>query len=66
MILELFDYQHDDYNAICKELITKVFMEGQWYSLNEAEKCKAVGVTVLNIFENAEELIEVPSLTMGL
>ncbi len=67
VILEFFDNQHvDDYNAICKELITKVFMEGHWYSLSEAEKCKSVGVTVLNIFENAEELIEVPSLTMGL
>jgi hypothetical protein len=66
VILDLFDYHHVDYYAICKELITKVFMEGHWYSLNEAEKCKAVGVRVLNIFENAEELIELPSMTMGL
>lgn len=64
-ILQLFDHHDVEFDAITKKLITKVFMKGEWYSFNEAEKCKAVGVIIVNIFENAEELLEQPSLTMG-
>lgn len=51
------------------EVITPCFMtlqDGYWNSDLELEKSKEVGEVILSIFEHAEELIEEPSLTMGL